>query len=242
MSGYFARVAALAFGSGSALRPAATVRYGAAVFGGSAPPLGATATKLDASVTELEQSVLHLDANARQPRPAARTVHDRARELRSGARGGVSEATDANEAVVANGAAYDRGDGAGAPALQLLDEREPARYARAPEVRAAPGEPFDGPARTARLLPLDDGSGARERSHAAEAPGSRARAAVRSSRVARADTAQGIADEPADVYVHIGRIDVRAVAAPERRPPAAHSELRKPSLEAHLRARDGGRA
>jgi hypothetical protein len=42
------------------------------------------------------------------------------------------------------------------------------------------------------------------------------------------------------VYVHIGRIDVRAVDTPVPKSPAAHSALRKPSLEAHLRSRDRG--
>ena len=48
------------------------------------------------------------------------------------------------------------------------------------------------------------------------------------------------APESAPVYVHIGRIDVRAVDAPVPKSPAAHSALRKPSLEAHLRSRDRG--
>lgn len=49
-------------------------------------------------------------------------------------------------------------------------------------------------------------------------------------------------DEPGPVYVHIGRIDVRAVDAPAPRAPqaAARTAIRKPSLEAHLRARDRG--
>ncbi len=48
------------------------------------------------------------------------------------------------------------------------------------------------------------------------------------------------APEPAPVYVHIGRIDVRAVDAPVPKSTPAHPVLRGPSLEAHLRSRDRG--
>jgi hypothetical protein len=45
--------------------------------------------------------------------------------------------------------------------------------------------------------------------------------------------------DPGPVYVHIGRIDVRAVDAPApKAQPAPRAALGKPSLEAHLRARD----
>jgi hypothetical protein len=52
---------------------------------------------------------------------------------------------------------------------------------------------------------------------------------------------ESASNEPGPVYVHIGRIDVRAVSAPAvKAPVATRPAMRKPSLEAHLRARDRG--
>ncbi len=48
---------------------------------------------------------------------------------------------------------------------------------------------------------------------------------------------------PPSIHVHIGRIDVRAIQPPAPKVvPALRTPLRKPSLEAHLRARDRGSA
>jgi hypothetical protein len=47
---------------------------------------------------------------------------------------------------------------------------------------------------------------------------------------------------PDATYIHIGRIDVRAVDAPAPKPPPARSAMPRPTLEAHLRARDRDRS
>lgn len=42
------------------------------------------------------------------------------------------------------------------------------------------------------------------------------------------------------VHVHIGRVDVRAISAPQPKAPPARTPMRKPSLAEHLRARERG--
>jgi hypothetical protein len=97
----------------------------------------------------------------------------------------------------------------------------------------------DTPSQPVRLLPLADAP------HAPAVPPASANRAPQPSAARRgfdAEASRAADDEPADVYVHIGRIDVRAVAAPERRSaPAPGPASQKHSLAAYLRSRDVGR-
>ncbi len=112
--------------------------------------------------------------------------------------------------------------GAGRP--QPADGRAPDGGYGADRTRESAGDVADLEARRApRLLPQQ----------AAPAIAARPAAAATRQTVARAT-------EPAPVYVHIGRIDVRAVEAPVPKSSPVRAPLRAPSLESHLRSRDRG--
>jgi hypothetical protein len=127
----------------------------------------------------------------------------------------------------------------------ISSERAP-RAGRSPEpggavehASAADAALNDAQSQTARLLPLAD---ARHASAVPAASANRASHPPPGRRTSDLSASRAAADEPADVFVHIGRIDVRAVAAPGRGPaPAPRPASQKHSLAAYLRARDAGR-
>ena len=241
MSGYLARVVAMSFGGSAALRPASATRFGARAF---------------------EEGALETPADT-MPAPRGTREHDRTAAIEP-ARGNDREPYDAvrrrepDTPLVETPPARagdERGDARGVvrtpPARSAArDERPDLSEERTARQRSAErADDADSAAGSRRLMPLDDAAAYDDAhalvrvvpQHGDVAPPQPGRARRRAGAgLENRGTADAHAD--ADVYVHIGRIDVRAIAAPERRPAAPRAELRKPSLEAHLRARDAGRA
>jgi hypothetical protein len=222
MSAFLARVAGRALGRGNAMRPAVN-RYLIAV---RADDAGDALAATDTATVRPERDSRNVDAAlsvARYDAPAPSDV-DAARSSRA------NEAPERTAASADSAAAFrlvparqDHSTSTRAAGEAL--EREPAQAKRAPPSTPVQAGSDDRPVVASpplrndpRLLPL-------ERPQAVAASG------------IIEHVAAGAA-EPPTVHVHIGRIDVRAVDAPQPKGAPERSAQRGPSLAEHLRARE----